>query len=70
MEQIECKKDCQWNHLVLNTQYCFSKYESSKNMPPHCKKYYQDLMKCYNDYEECKDGRKVKIINTITSNIW
>ena len=39
-------------------------------MPPNCKKYYRDLMKCYNDYEECKDGRKVKIINTIVSNIW
>jgi len=70
MEQLECKKDCQWNHLVLNIQYCFLKYESSKNMPPHCKKYYQDLMKCYNDYEECKDARKVKIINSIVSNIW
>jgi len=49
----ECKKDCQWNHLFLNTQYCFSKYESSKKMPPYCKKYYEDLMKCYNDYEQC-----------------
>ncbi len=45
MKQTECKKDCQWNLLVLNTQYCFSRYETSKNiknMPPHCKKYYQD----------------------------
>ena len=39
-------------------------------MTPECKKYYEKLVKCYNDYEECKDSKKVKIINSIVSNIW
>ena len=51
MEQTECKMDCQWNQLVLNTQYCFSRYETSKNMSAECKKYYEKMMKCYNDYD-------------------
>ncbi len=61
MEQTECKKNCQWNLLVLNTQYCFSRYETSKNiknMPPHCKKYYDDLVKCYDEYEECMKNKR------------